>query len=75
MLGLPILVGASRKSFIGKLQGLELPEKGMEADERLEGSLAAAVISAQKGVSIVRVHDVRETRQALLVSDAIASQS
>ena len=66
VLGLPILVGTSRKSFIGKLQGTEV-------DERLEGSLAASVISAQKGAHIVRVHDVREIRKALLVSDAIGS--
>ena len=66
ILGLPILAGTSRKSFIGKLQGTEV-------DERLEGSLAASVISAQKGAHIVRVHDVREIRKALLVSDAIGS--
>ncbi len=74
VLGLPVMVGASRKSFIGKLQesgaGTEMGMKN-RADERLEGSLAAAIISAQKGAGIVRVHDVRETRLALLVSDAM----
>jgi len=78
VLGLPILVGSSRKSFIGKLQGTGTETgqgTGMGADERLEGSLATAVISAHKGANIVRVHDVRETKQALLVSDAISKQS
>ncbi len=66
ILGLPILVGASRKSFIGKLQGTD-------EDERLEGSVAAAIISAMNGADIVRVHDVKETKMALLVGDAIGS--
>ncbi len=66
MLGLPILVGASRKSFIGKLQGTD-------EDERLEGSVAAAVISAMNGADIIRVHDVKETKLALLIGDAIDS--
>ncbi|MGI9522377.1 MAG: dihydropteroate synthase [Hyphomicrobiaceae bacterium] len=58
-LGLPLLVGASRKSFIGKLT------KAKSADERLPGSLAAAVHAVSQGAQIVRVHDVAETRQAL----------
>jgi dihydropteroate synthase len=51
----PLLVGTSRKSFIGKILG------GASADERLGGSIATAVISAQNGANILRVHDVRET--------------
>jgi dihydropteroate synthase len=56
--GHPVLVGASRKSFIGRLTG-DAP-----ADDRLEGSLALAVWAMQKGASMVRVHDVRATVQA-----------
>jgi dihydropteroate synthase len=63
-LGHPILIGASRKSFIGKLDG-------SQATERLGGSIAAALIAAQSGVDIVRVHDVEETRQAMIVAEAI----
>ena len=58
-LGLPIALGASRKSFIGKILGLEDPA------ERLEGSLAAACRAAEAGVDMVRVHDVAATRRAL----------
>jgi dihydropteroate synthase len=57
--GLPVVVGASRKSFIGRLTGAE------RADDRLEGSLAAAVWAMAHGVSMVRVHDVKPTVQAL----------
>ncbi len=60
-LGLPILVGASRKSFIARLTAAQ------EAGQRLSGSLAAACHAAGQGVQIVRVHDVVETRQALQV--------
>lgn len=63
-LGYPILLGASRKSFIGNTLQLEV-------GERLEGSLAATVIGAWNGTSIVRVHDVRETVRALRLTDAI----
>jgi dihydropteroate synthase len=64
-LGRPVLVGASRKSFIGKLLDVG-------TDDRLEGSLAAAVVATLAGVSVVRVHDVAETRRALTVASAIA---
>ena len=57
--GLPMLVGPSRKSFIGKL--LEIPK----ADDRLPGSLAVAAIAAWNGASILRMHDVRETVQVV----------
>ncbi|MGZ8578191.1 MAG: dihydropteroate synthase [Actinomycetota bacterium] len=60
-----LLVGASRKRFIGSLTGVEDPR------DRVEGSLAAAVWSAAHGADIVRVHDVRATVRALRVVDAI----
>ena len=63
-LGRPILIGVSRKSFIGNI--LKLPPEG-----RLEGSLAASVIGVTKGVSIVRTHDVKETRNAIKITEAI----
>ncbi len=62
--GYRLLIGASRKSFIGKITG-------MPVDKRLDGSLAVAVWSALRGASIVRVHDVAETRRALDVVGAI----
>lgn len=64
-LGFPVLLGASRKSFIGVLDG------GAPADRRLGGSIAAALAGAEAGVAAVRVHDVAETRQALAVWQAI----
>ncbi len=64
-LGFPVLVGASRKSFIGKITGDDTPD-------RLEGSLAAAVWAALHGARIVRVHDVAATRKALRVAESIA---
>lgn len=63
-IGLPLLVGVSRKSFIGELTG-------RRPAERLEGSLAAAVIAVAKGADMVRVHDVAATRSALAVVDAL----
>ncbi|HEX9615681.1 MAG TPA: dihydropteroate synthase, partial [Bacteroidota bacterium] len=60
----PILVGPSRKSFIGKL--LDLPP-----DQRVEGTAAAVVLAAHNGASVVRVHDVRAMVRALKVADAI----
>ncbi|NLY93887.1 MAG: dihydropteroate synthase [Myxococcales bacterium] len=64
--GYPILVGASRKSFIGELA--REPNGARPApSERLGGSIAAAIAAARAGARAVRVHDVRETRQALLV--------
>ncbi len=66
--GYPILLGASRKSFIGAIDG-------SEADERLGGSLAAALWGAAQGVAILRVHDVKQTVQALNVWRAIGKRS
>lgn len=60
-LGVPIMVGASRKSFIGKIAGEPEPKR------RVPGSLAAAIAAAEQGAQILRVHDVGETRQALSV--------
>jgi len=64
-LGFPVLLGASRKSFIGAL------DNGAAPDDRLGGSIAAALAGAAAGVAMVRVHDVRETVQALAVDAAI----
>lgn len=64
-LGFPVLLGASRKAFIGAL------DDGAEAEQRLGGSIAAALAGAAAGVAAVRVHDVRETVQALKVQAAI----
>jgi dihydropteroate synthase len=61
-LGYPLLVGISRKSMIGTLLG------GMPAAERLQGSVAAAVVAVLYGANIVRCHDVRPTVQALQVA-------
>ena len=63
-LGLPILVGPSRKAFIGKV----LDSK---ANERFEGTLAAVAVAVLNGADIVRVHDVAECRKAALVAWAI----
>ncbi len=67
-LGFPVVLGASRKSFIGRVDGAARP-----ADDRLGGSLAAALTGARAGVAVVRVHDVRQTLQALAVQAAIAA--
>lgn len=56
-LGFPVLVGPSRKSFIGAILGL-----GVE--ERLEGTLAACAVAVVRGADILRVHDVKEVRRA-----------
>jgi dihydropteroate synthase len=63
-LGRPLLVGASRKSFLARLLG-DAP-----ADRRLEASLAAAALAAFLGVRILRVHDVAATARVLKVADA-----
>ncbi len=61
----PLLVGASRKSFIGEILG------DAQASERLNGSLAAAAISVWNGANIVRVHDVRATIETLKIVEAL----
>jgi dihydropteroate synthase len=60
-LGLPILLGVSRKTFIGMLS------RGEPAGQRLPGSLAVALAGLNQGVQILRVHDVAETAQAVAV--------
>jgi dihydropteroate synthase len=64
-LGCPVLVGVSRKGFIGQLSGAPVPR------ERLAGSLAAALFAAGEGADVLRVHDVAATRQALAVWQAL----
>jgi len=63
-LGRPLLVGTSRKSFIGAFTGREV-------DDRLGGTIASNVLAVRSGADAVRVHDVREVRDALLVAEAI----
>ena len=63
-LGYPLLVGLSRKSMIGTLLG------GKPVEDRVQGSVAAAVIAVQNGASIVRVHDVAPTVEALKIAMA-----
>jgi dihydropteroate synthase len=67
--GRPILVGVSRKSFIGAITGRKDPS------ERLPGSLAATAIAVWKGATIVRTHDVKETLDVIRVASFIASFS
>jgi dihydropteroate synthase len=64
-LGCPVVLGASRKRFLGELTGVE------EAEARVTGSVAAALAGAARGATILRVHDVAETAQALAVWHAI----
>lgn len=64
-LGCPILIGASRKSFIGSISKEKNPLK------RVSGSVAVAVEAIRQGVEILRVHDIFETKQALMLFDAI----
>lgn len=64
----PILVGASRKSFIGNVLD------GVSPIERVDGSIAAAVVAVWNGAKAVRVHDVRQTRDALRVTEALAAK-
>ncbi|MDH3713352.1 MAG: dihydropteroate synthase [Gammaproteobacteria bacterium] len=64
---LPILVGLSRKGMIGQITGAAM-------NERAYGSAAAALLAVQQGASIVRVHDVRATRQVLAVLAAVSEE-
>jgi dihydropteroate synthase len=63
-LGRPLVVGTSRKSFIGKVDG-------SAADRRLGGTIASSVLAAAEGADVLRVHDVAEVGQALTVATAI----
>ena len=68
-LGCPVLLGASRKSLIGKID-----ESAVDPLSRVGGSLAIALFGAENGADIVRVHDVYETHQAFLVRAAIEAR-
>ena len=63
-LGRPLVIGTSRKSFIGRVDG-------SPADGRLGGSIASSVLAAAEGAEVLRVHDVAEAKQALAVATAI----
>jgi dihydropteroate synthase len=68
VLGYPLLIGPSRKSFIGYT--LDLPQ-----DQRIEGTAAAVVIGIVRGANIVRVHDVPEIVRAVRMADAILGRA
>lgn len=68
-LGRPICVGTSRKSFIGKVLGLDDPK------ERLAGTLATLAIAVIKGANILRVHDVKEAVQVARIADSVTRES
>ncbi|MBL4689503.1 MAG: dihydropteroate synthase [Nannocystaceae bacterium] len=72
----PVMIGASRKSFLETLVA-DAPatqtRTRSDADPRLVGSLAAAVVGAHRGASVIRVHDVAQTVQALAVAGAIGA--
>jgi dihydropteroate synthase len=65
-LGPPLVVGTSRKSFIGKISGAEV-------DQRLGGTVASCALAFANGARMLRVHDVREVREGMLVAAAILS--
>jgi dihydropteroate synthase len=64
-LGYPVMVGPSRKRFVGEISG------GLPVEERLEGTLGALVAARARGAALFRVHDVKAARRALDVADAI----
>ncbi len=66
-LGFPVLLGASRKRFIGTITGAE------EAKDRVFGTAATTVLGYERGAMLFRVHDVRANREALAVAGAIRS--
>jgi dihydropteroate synthase len=63
-LGRPLVIGTSRKSFIGKVDG-------SEAGDRIGGTIASSILAAAEGADVLRVHDVAEMRQALAMARAI----
>ena len=65
-LGVPVLAGMSRKSMIGLMTGRNL-------EQRMVGSVAAAMLAVQNGASIIRVHDVAESKDALAVLSAVSA--
>jgi dihydropteroate synthase len=68
-LGFPVLIGASRKAFIGKITGAETVR------DRIFGTVAANVLAYERGAAFFRVHDVRANQEALAVARAICSGS
>jgi dihydropteroate synthase len=64
-LGFPVLIGASRKSFIGRIIGVQ------EARDRVSGTVATTVLAYEQGATFFRVHDVRANREALAVAEAV----
>ncbi|MBI5072458.1 dihydropteroate synthase, partial [Candidatus Woesearchaeota archaeon] len=64
ILNVPLLIGTSRKSFIGKTVG-------GNADDRIEGTIASNVVAMMHGASVFRVHDVKECKRALDLAAAI----
>ena len=68
-LGFPVLVGASRKRFIGSITGVE------EAAERVFGTVASTVLAYERGATLFRVHDVGANSEALAVAEAVVSTS
>lgn len=68
-LGHPVLLGPSKKSFIGNLAGVENPA------ERVPGTIAACTCGVMTGADVVRAHDVNAVKQAMAVADAVAAQS
>lgn len=69
-LGRPVVIGASRKSFIAKIAG-EAGVSGVDVADRLPGTIATNTIALQRGARVFRVHDVAETAQSLAVAVAI----
>jgi len=67
-LNFPIMIGASRKTFIGNISGYK---KFLPINQRIEGSLAAACIAVMNGANIIRAHDIKETRRCLNLVDFI----
>jgi dihydropteroate synthase len=64
-LGFPVLFGASRKRFIGRITGVE------DARDRVSGKMAANVLAYERGATFFRVHDVRPNREALAIAEAV----
>jgi dihydropteroate synthase len=64
--GYPVLIGTSRKSYIGKMPGLE-------SSDRLVPTVAAGIVAALGGASCIRVHDVKEAKESILYLEAMKS--
>jgi len=64
VLGKPIMLGTSRKTFIGKILNADV-------SDRLEGTLSSIAIGVMNGANIIRAHDILQAKRAILVADAI----